>query len=453
MRLALHLPLVAFAFTGLLAGERQASFTPWNHYLDNNDNFSADDRFVCYDTRDSVVPGNGASRSIMKLDLATGRETTIYAPSPVIVDPVDAAPGVIACSYNPVADEVVFIHGPLVSETKQFGFYSKTNRRGAVMAASGKGSVRFLDLRDVTNQVTTPGAHRGGTHRHEFSRDGKRIGFTYDDHLLTQYGRTVGFMERTPKAPKGALAWFAVMVPVVPAGTAKPGQLESAAFDSWIGRHGYMRGFIGKVREDGGGYHDSLFVADIPASVDITTSSSGTSSRFPTPPKGISIRRLTHGDAMGVVRGSPDGNRIAYLARAAGGRMQLFVIDAHGSDRSADPAKRPVQVTSFNSGVRGGFRWHPSGNTISAVAEGGIFAVCVKPGKFFGKTYRMGEGSHIQGPVWSNSGKLLAYNRSVPTKDSSGHIVKNARGGDFLQIFVADFPDANGDGVADPVEP
>lgn len=444
--------LLALAVPVLSAAGRQVSFTPLNHNLDNNDNFSAGDRFVCYDTRDSVVLGNGASRSIMKLELASGRETTIYAPSPVIVDPVDAAPGVIACSYDPVADEVVFIHGPLVSETKQFGFYGKTNRRGAIMAASGKGSVRFLDLRDVTNEITTPGAHRGGSHRHEFSSDGKRIGFTYDDHLLTQFGRTVGYMERTPKAPKGALAWFAVMVPVVPTGTARPGQLESAAFDSWIGPHGYMRGFIGKVKEDDGGYHESLFVADVPASVDITTSNSGTRTRFPTPPKGISIRRLTHDNAMGVVRGSPDGNRIAYMARDKAGRMQVFVIDSHGSDRSADPARRPVQVTSFSSGVRGGFRWHPSGNTISAVAEGGIFAVCAKPGKFFGKAYRMGEGGRIQGPVWSRSGKLLAYNRNVPAKDSSGRIVKNARGGDFLQVFIADFPDVNGDGIADTVE-
>ena len=259
-------------------------------------------------------------------------------------------------------------------------------------------------------------------------------------------------MMLSPKAPKGVLAWFAVMVPIVPTGTAKPGQLESAAFDSWIDRHGYMRGFIGKVKEEDGSYHSSLFIADIPASVDITTSDSGTRTRFPSPPKGITIRRLTHQDAMGVVRGSPYGNRIAYTARAADGTTQVFLIDAHGSDTASDPARRPVQATFFKSGTRGGFRWHPGGKTISAVGDGGISAVCVKPGKLFGKTYPMGQGSRIEGPVWSNSGKILAYNKHVPTKDASGKIVKNARGGDFSQVFVADFPDADGDGIADPIE-
>ena len=92
--------IILFSALTLSAGERQVSFSPENHNLDNNDNFSRDDRFVCYDTRESVVLGNGASQHIRKLELATGKELTIYAPKPVILDPVDAAPGVIACSYN-----------------------------------------------------------------------------------------------------------------------------------------------------------------------------------------------------------------------------------------------------------------------------------------------------------------------------------------------------------------
>ena len=39
----------------------------------------------------------------------------------------------------------------------------------------GAGEIRFLDCRDVTSATTPPGAHRGGTHRHEYSVDGKRI--------------------------------------------------------------------------------------------------------------------------------------------------------------------------------------------------------------------------------------------------------------------------------------
>ena len=312
--------------------------------------------------------------------------------------------------------------------------------------------VRFVDLRDVASEVTPPGAHRGGTHRHEFSRDGKRIGFTYDDHLLTQYGRTIGMIIQTPKAPKGATGWFAVIVPVVPTGTAKPGEIELAAFDSWIDAQGTMRGFIGKVKESDGSYKNSLFVADIPANLDITTSDSGTRTRYPAPPKGIKVRRLTHQDAVGVVRGSPDGKRIAYIAKAADGTPQVFLIDSHGSDTSSNAALRPVQVTKFKGGAKGGFRWHPTGNTLTAAGDGGIWAVAVKPGKLFGAAYQLGTGQRIEGPAWSNKGNLLAYNKRVPTKDASGKIGKSATGGDFSQVFVADFPDANGNGIADPVE-
>ncbi len=34
-----------------------------------------------------------------------------------------------------------------------------------------------------------PGALRGGTHRHEWSGDGKWIGFTYNDAILKALGR------------------------------------------------------------------------------------------------------------------------------------------------------------------------------------------------------------------------------------------------------------------------
>jgi hypothetical protein len=361
-----------------------------------------------------------------------------------VIDPENAAPGVIAASYNPVANEVVFIHGPFVSETRELGFYGKTNRRGAVIRADGKGAVRFLDARDVASEVTPAGAHRGGTHRHEYSRDGRRIGFTYDDQLLPEYGRTVGILVPSRKAPRGATHYFAVLVPVAAMGRAKAGELESAAFDSWIDAKGLMRGFVGKVKESDGSYTTSLFVVDVPEKLDITTADAGTKTRYPSPPKGVTVRRLTHTEAGGIVRGSPDGRRIAYVAKAGDGTRQIFVIDAHGSDQAADAALRPVQVTRLARGYRmGGFRWHPKGNSIVVAAEGGVAAVVVKPGADFGKLRWLtahGAGAGMaEALVCSNDGRLVAFNRAVETKDASGKVVKNARGMDLRQIFLADF--------------
>ena len=53
--------------------EKQITFTLKNHALDNNDNFSVDDKFLCYDTRSTVFNGNLAnSKSIEKVEIATG---------------------------------------------------------------------------------------------------------------------------------------------------------------------------------------------------------------------------------------------------------------------------------------------------------------------------------------------------------------------------------------------
>ena len=301
------------------AQERQITFSAKSHNLDNNDNFSPDGRFLCYDTRGMVGNGIGNCPSIEKVEIATGKETVLYAPSPTMIGD-NAAPGVGAVFYSPVANRVAFIHGPPVDEVAKRGHYGKTNRRGAEVVADGRQKMAWLDYRDVeTSRDTLPGAHRGGTHRHEYSLDGKRVGFTYDDHLMREYDRTIGYLEKHPKAPGDATHYFALLVHVAPKGTAKPGQIEKAWADNWVGPHGLMRAFIGKVRAaDGEAYEQSLFVVDVPADVDITTADSGSATRFPSPPKDVRVRRLTHTWAEGNVRGAYQGDRIAYFARADG---------------------------------------------------------------------------------------------------------------------------------------
>ena len=424
------------------ATERQLTHSARNHMLDNNDNFSPDGRFLCYDTREMIGPDIGNSHSIEKADLNAGSETVLYEPRQFVTGD-RPAPGVGAASFAPFGNSVVFIHGPMVEETPVRGFYGKPNRQGAEVVADGKGVLTWLDKRDVdTSRDTIPGAHRGGSHRHEYTLDGKRIGFTYDDFILSQYDRTVGYMERNPKAPAPATCYFAVMVPVVPRGTARPGEIERAAGDSWVGEHGYMRAFIGKVREEDGTYRESLFVADVPAGVDITTADSGSPLRFPSPPKGVRVRRLTHTRAEGIVRGTVAGDRIAYYAEAADGTLQVFIIAADGSDRGVDPTKRPVQATRLAGGAGPGLRWHPSGNSIVCTCNGGIVAVWVKPGPKFGKTVfltQQGDGLPRNQLAMSPDGTLLAYNRAVPTRNEQGKAVKTYSGLDPTQIFVLPF--------------
>jgi len=449
--------LVAAVTLGRVAAEETPiTFSVKNHHLDNNDNFSPDGRFLCYDTRETVGPGIENGQSIEKVAIATGEETVLYTP-PASVTGVAAAPGIAAASYCAVANTIAFIHGPPLDEVAERGYYGKPNRNGVEVIADGSGRHVWLDKRDAaTTRDTMPGAHRGGTHRHEYSLDGRRIGFTYDDALLPQYDRTIGYMERHPNAPEGATHYFALLVAPVPKGTARPGEIERALGDSWVGRRGLMRAFIGNVRcEDGVAYEESLFVVDVPEDVDIATADSGSATRFPRPPKAVRVRRLTHTYAEGIVRGTLAGDRIAYYAHAEDGTTQVFIIPSDGSDKDPDPAKRPVQATRFPHGADPGLRWHPSGNTVFCLSNNGVTATCVQPGPLFGRSVFLtpqGDSPERFALVCSLDGARLAFNKTVPTLDAQGHPAKTYNGGDFAQIFVLDFPDTDRDGIPDPLQ-
>jgi len=422
------------------AQERQVTFSAKNHNLDNNDNFSPDQRYLCYDTREMIGPGLDNCQSIEKVEIATGIETVLYQPAKTLTGE-KCAPGLGAASYHPVFDKVAFIHGPPLDQVDARGYYGKPNRNGAEVAADGSRRLTWLDDRDVdTTRPTLPGAHRGGTHRHEYTLDGKRIGFTYDDFLRPEYARTIGYMEPRADAPVGASHYFCVLVRPARTGESKPGEIESAYGDSWIGRHGLMRAFIGKVRAANGiDYEESLFVVDVPADIDIATARAGSASEYPTPPTGLRVRRLTHTNAAGVVRGTVQGDRIAYYAEDANGKKQIFVIASDGSDQDADPAKRPVQLTHFPDGAGPGVRWHPSGDAIACTYNGAIAVVCAKPGPHLGETALLTPEDNSAPRaelVWSPDGALFAYVRAVPTYDADGNRVKTYAGKDCQQIFV-----------------
>jgi len=63
-----------------------------HHVLDNNDNFSRDGRFLCFDTRDALGQGPANSTRLLKVELGTGEETVVYAPHPVTVSDTAPAP-------------------------------------------------------------------------------------------------------------------------------------------------------------------------------------------------------------------------------------------------------------------------------------------------------------------------------------------------------------------------
>lgn len=408
-----------------LMNEYQISFTAKNHDLDNNDNFSPDGKFLCYDTRGTVYNDNLAnSKSIEKIEIKTGKETILWSPEYVIGE--DAAPGVAAVSWHPKENKVIFIHGPLLEEVEERGYYGIRNRTGVEVSADGKGTITKVDMRDhATDRPTIPGAQRGGTHRHEYTRNGNRIGFTYDDIIQQNYGRTIGYMEASKAAPVGYSHYFAVLLKTAERGKSKAGEIEKAYADSWVDSEGSMRAFIGDVRaKNGVDYESSLFVADIPDSVDITTAFSGNKDEYPTPPEGINIRRLTHsGKAAGIVRGSYDDKRIAYLSEDKNGIMQIAVIAANGSDLSEDKSKQPELLTNFKSDASR-VRWHQSNEWIFSLVNGNVAVTNVKQKNTILLTNDDKKRDEL---VVSPDGNRLSYTMVLQDKKS---------GKEFRQIFV-----------------
>ncbi len=300
-----------------------------------------------------------------------------------------------------------------------------------------------MDSRDITYPFT-PGALRGGTHRHEWSRDGKWGGITYNDAIMKKLEdsasikwnlRTIAVSNQKHKVllqndnPDETVIgnWYsAVVVRVVPNPPPGSDDISNAASDSWVGTSGYKkqdgtlqiaRAFMGKVMSKDGKPVDELFVVDIPDSINVPGEwgpLEGSPLSFPKPPKVTVQRRLTHtADSQfqgcgGVARSSPDGSKIAYLARDKNGVQQIFAISPLGGE--------PAQVTYHKSGVLSCARWSRSNASIVYIWDNSI-VVCEISDQPFDKRFKRltaKSKDEVSNVVWSNDGKTIGFNRSVP---------------------------------------
>lgn len=412
-----------------------------NHDLDNNDNFSPDDQWLVYDTRDPET-GIGACSTIEKVNVETGETSTLFH----IPDNHLWGPGVGAVSYGHTKNAVIFIHG--LSNITEENPYRQWRRTGVIVEDSIPGVPVFMDARDVTFPYT-PGALRGGTHRHEWRRDGQWIGFTYNDAIMKALEdstgvkwnlRTIGVsrkicsvtVDRDSAGENVDGTWFSTLVVrVVPDPRPGSDEISHAASDSWVGAKGYQkpdgtwqtaRAFLGKVRNNNGEDVEEVFVVDIPADIDVPGEFGpleGTKTTFPMPPKGTVQRRLTHTaetknpGCEGVVRSSADGRWIAFQARDENGIKQVFLISPTGGSLR--------QITQHDSDVQSGVRWNPNGKEVCYVWENSIVICDIGEGDFQSR-FRQLTRSAVPAPgnlVWSHDGKLIAYNKEVKAPDTS----------------------------------
>jgi hypothetical protein len=419
--------------------ERQLTVGPVRKNLDNNINFSPDGNYLVFDCRDGH--GIGGNDRLGKVDVRTGQVTLFYIQSSVR--------GVGAASFL-TNREVIAIHALLSGAP-----YDAAVRGGRILPAEGDASSpsetpgtpgRWLDSRDVTPPFT-PGALRGGTHKHEPDASGQWVGFTYNDYIMKSQGgsdlRNVGVSRRgrhvtvhtDPQGRSFEGESFSVLLTAC-VERPEPGSdaYRQAEGDCWVGREGYplrsgghqrARAFLGQtaVEEDGKTvYYSDVFVVDVPD--DITVPGplgplEGTPTDYPKPPQGARVRRLTRTavaanralrGVSGHPRASGDGRWIVYVGKAerAGSiESQLFAVS---------PATGAVrQLSHLPGGVIGDPRASPDSRYVAASAgDGSIHTWSLEPHRWGTVVPRTPPNPNLPtGIVISPDSRRIAYNREI----------------------------------------
>ena len=426
-----------------ISTEKQITFDSKNHELDNNDNFSPDSKWLCYDTRKSTG-GIGGNNNIEKVNIETSEMKILYR----CPNQTNLGPGVGAVSYSPAENKVIFIHG--LTNCNENRPYDFSRRTGVMIDESKPAEPIFIDARDVTFPFT-PGALRGGTHRHQFSDDGQWIGFTYNDAIMAQIEketgkkvnlRTIGVSTSTLGPVKVDCdnageningKWFsALVVKVVPEPKPDSDEISKAYGDTWIGSKGYLkpdgsyqraRVFLGDCHDGNNNKLTEAFIVNIPEKINIPSNQGplqGTINQMPAPPKGTVQKRLTYTESKkhpGIisVSSSYNGQYISFVAKDNSGIEQAFLMSPTGNDIR--------QITRHKTDIQGNLRWNPKAAQFCYVCDNSIFIYDIDSEKGSRKTKKS-----IDTPfslVWAGNSKIIAYNRKM--KDKSGQ---------FTQIFV-----------------
>ncbi|MCL4786808.1 MAG: DUF3748 domain-containing protein [Verrucomicrobia bacterium] len=431
--------------------ERQITRGPGGRIVTNIGAWSPDSRWIVYDTRSDAVGERFDGSTIEIVNVETGEIKTVYR----------SANGTHCgvATFHPREWKVVFILGPEHPTTDWQ--YSAFHRRGVIVDTENPGQTWNLDARDLTPPFTS-GALRGGSHVHVWDPRGDWVSFTYEDHLLAQFpsatpsndinlrnigvsvpGRPVSVSQDHPRNHDGE--YFTVLVTRTTANP-RPGsdEIKKAFEEGWVGNDGYLLAdgtrqkralaFQGHVVTAQGETISEVFIADLPEDLTMPGDGplAGTETRMPSPPKGVTQRRLTFSADRkfpGVqgprhwLRCSPDGSRIAFLMKDEDGVVQLWTVSPNGG--------APVCVTKNPWPIASTFTWSPDGRHIAHVMDNSVCLTEVVSGQTIRLTERFtdAEAPRPEACVISPDGQKVAYVRRVASGD-----------GAFNQIFITTLP-------------
>ncbi|MBS1610190.1 MAG: DUF3748 domain-containing protein [Bacteroidetes bacterium] len=409
--------------------------------------FSKNNEWVVYDNRnlDTGIPENG---TIGMVNTKTKEIKTIYSTS----NQSPYGPGVGAVTFSPVEDRVLFIHG--IRNSDKNNPYTYSRRTGVSVWINKPGIPEFLDARNIIPPFTA-GALRGGTHAHSWSADGKWVSFTYNDFIIDELSkkdtsikdiRVVAVMNNSKPVivpdtinveNNNGQFFSAVVTQVTDHPSWGSNEIDKAFDEGWIGANGYIQkngkrqkraiAFQGNVKDKNGKTKTEVFVADIPDDISKAKSScplEGTATTRPCVPAGVTQRRITFTD-KGItgprfwLRTTPDGKWIGFLSTDDKNIVQLFLVSPNGGSIK--------QLTHNLHSIEGPFNFSPDGKKVAYISDNSIFITYVANGFSERLTTKSGDFEKPTGPVvWSNNGKMLAYNRYI--KESSGQ--------SYLQVFL-----------------
>ncbi len=371
---------------------RQLTTAHHGHILTNSGCWSRDSQWIVYDTRSDAAGSKFDGRTIERVHVATGRVERLFESQN------GAHCGVVTCC--PVTDRVVFILGP---EAPTLDWqYAPYHRRGVIIEmgqGSGRQAFQPLDANCYAPPLV-PGALRGGSHVHTWDPQGKRVAFTYEDHLLASIDRgaeplaqrnqrNVGVSDpaRAVSVPQlhsrnhGGSHFSVLVTRTVDQPQPGSDDIDRAYEDAWVGREGRRLAFLGDVVGKSGQRFTELFMCELPD--DLSTAGEagpleGTRTTRPNPPRGCVQRRLTFTEDRplpGVLpprhwpRSLPDGSLIFCLLSDEHKQPQLFSVSA--------ATGHIVQVTRAEGGVRSAFSVSPDGQWIAYIAEGSVMLTSI----------------------------------------------------------------------------
>lgn len=419
--------------------EVQLTFDQSGHVIHNTQVFSPDNEWIVFDSRNNENAINSTG-TVGMVNVHTKEIKYLYHTK----NQTEYGPGVGAVTFSPKENKVLFIHG--LRNSSKDNPYGFTRRTGVAVDIKHPFEPIFMDARDIIPPFT-PGALRGGTHAHTWSGDGKWISFTYNDFVVEQLSkkdlsvkdmRTIGVMipgkvevaEDSGMENHSGMMFSMLVVPVME--NPKPGsdEIDKAFDEGWIGNNGYVRSdgrrqtraiaFQGNIRNKENKTVTEVFVADLPEDLSANIQEKrieGTDKIRPGIPAGIVVRRITfmeHGISgpRFWLRTTPDGSTIGFLAPDTKGTIQIFGISPNGGQLK--------QLTHNNSSVQGPFNFSPDGKWLAYCMDNKIFITDIKTGETRPITLPANDSDKPIGtPVFSNDGKLIAYNKYVTDRGNS----------------------------------